>query len=223
MKKWICLVLFLLPFNMSSNMAFAQPEIEKLKAGIEANLLVTNGSQVPYEEARIAALKRLLDQVEFVELNQADQSIMRAWADEARVIIEEGDTEILNAHSNFCDQLDESPLPLKQQIAGYEGAIEAVDRQLLESYETALSKIDNISRLTLESYLEERLIPTVTITKMDMEGLVDSAGEESAIALLRGGCMARDPEVRREVEQRIQQRREDASSQSSGAGYLQAN
>ena len=104
-------------------------------------------------------------------------------------------------------------------MAGYEGAIEAVDRRLLESYQTALSKIDNLSRLTLESYLEDRLMPFVTITKMDMEGLVNSAGEESAIALLRGGCMARDPEVRREVQQRMG----ETSPQSSGTGYLQAN
>ena len=101
MKKWIILILFFLPFTMLSNSAFSQPDYEKLQAGIEANLVVTNGSEVPYEEARIAALKRLLDQVEYVELDQADQSIMRSWADEARVIIEEGNTEILSEHSNF--------------------------------------------------------------------------------------------------------------------------
>lgn len=219
MKKWLIFIVSLLPINL----AFSQvdPEtIERLKKGLEDNLVVSSGSLSPSGEARIAALKKLPAQINSLNLAHEEKEIMLLWADEARSIIDEGNAEFENRYSIFCEQLDENTLPIEQQISGYVGAIEDMNQQLVDSFDLALSEVDNVSRLIVESHLQDTILPTTVVTNMDIRGLVDSVGEESTIATFRGGCMARDPEKLREIQQRIE---EQKTQQNSSSGYLQGN
>lgn len=219
MKKWLILILSLLPINFA--LSQVDPErVERLKQGLADNLTVSSGRLSPSGEARTAALKQLPDQIDSLDLEEEDKDIMLSWADEARSIIIEGNADFESQYSMFCEQLDESTRPIEQQISDYVGAIEEMNQKLNDSFETALSEIDNVSRLVVESHLQDRMVPTMVMTNMDVEGLVDSVGEESAIAIFRGGCVARDPEKLREIQQQIG---EQEAQQNSSAGYLEGN